>query len=359
MTGEAHSRPYGLMADCHLHNWSQFASVDEDGNNTRLIGLLDEMQRCVDVTASAGGNVVYIAGDLFHVRGSIKPSVFNLTYSFFAGNPKVTFVMIAGNHDLETKIASDSSSALTALGALSHVTVVNDAESPYVDDNVIAIPWIENVTVGKIRDILDGLAVSTADKDLILHTPISGVFRNISEGLDPAELSELPVRRVFSGHFHSYKCWDFPRSPCRKVVSVGSIAQHNFGEAENGVGWLVVTENRVVHERSGLPMFATDLYTSVTEEAYRPLFDVYLRVVVDADVKPSELEKTKAGLLEKSWCRGVVFQTVPRQTGRISGHCVESGSSLEVSVSEYVSKMTSAPAGLDENCQRLLREILV
>lgn len=348
-------KPYGLMADCHLHNWSQFASVNEHGNNTRLVGLINEMQRCVNETVKVGGDMVYIAGDLFHVRGSIKPSVFNLAYDFFANNTEVTFVIIAGNHDLETKIASDSSSALTALDGLDNVVVVNNADNPWTDGNVVAIPWIEDISIEKIKTVLGNvITVEIKDRDLILHAPINGVFKNVNEGLDPEELSELPVRRVFCGHFHNHKCWDFPDAPCEKVISIGGIAQHSFGESENEVGWMIVKPDSFQHDQSTQPRFETETLSHIQKNSYVGANNCYLKVVVDVEVKPAELEKVRKSLNELY--KGVIFQMVPKQTERTAEHSVKSGASLEVSVSEYVTKMESAPTGLNENCQRVLKE---
>ncbi len=66
-------KPYGLISDCHFFNWSAFSSVDADGRNTRLMGLLNEVKRCAQEVLAAGGDTIYIAGDVFHVRGNIAP----------------------------------------------------------------------------------------------------------------------------------------------------------------------------------------------------------------------------------------------------------------------------------------------
>ena len=109
-------KPYGLMADLHLHNWNAFASVGESGVNARLQLLLNEIRRCADEVKKAGGDTIVIAGDVFHVRGSIAPSVLNPTLDtlrhLISGG--IRFVILAGNHDLEGKESNRIGSAITA-----------------------------------------------------------------------------------------------------------------------------------------------------------------------------------------------------------------------------------------------------
>ena len=68
---------YGLMSDLHCHSWSSFASTDEEGRNTRLMHIIREIHRCCAELRARGGRNLVIAGDVFHTRGSVSPSVFN------------------------------------------------------------------------------------------------------------------------------------------------------------------------------------------------------------------------------------------------------------------------------------------
>ena len=65
-------KPYGLVADVHCHAWSAFSRIEEDGVNSRLRIILDELLRVGEEVLELGGNKLVIAGDLFHVRGSVK-----------------------------------------------------------------------------------------------------------------------------------------------------------------------------------------------------------------------------------------------------------------------------------------------
>ncbi|ELV3683271.1 hypothetical protein P5767_005736, partial [Citrobacter freundii] len=91
------------ISDTHLHNWSQFAIPTESGINSRLLQILkaiEEAACAADYHAPAGVvPTVYHGGDLFHVRGSLTPSVLNAVLDFFKTIHRdygVRFRMIAG-----------------------------------------------------------------------------------------------------------------------------------------------------------------------------------------------------------------------------------------------------------------------
>ena len=45
-------RPYLLVSDLHAFAWSQFARVNEDGVNSRLTIILDELERAAVTLAN-------------------------------------------------------------------------------------------------------------------------------------------------------------------------------------------------------------------------------------------------------------------------------------------------------------------
>src|SRR3569833_3315235 len=122
-------KPYGVMSDTHNHGWSAFATVLPSGVNSRLQIILDETWRCAQEIKKAGGDTLYHGGDLFHVRGSIAPSVLNPTTDCYRAiiEDGIQVVIDAGNHDLEGKEAARVSSAITALEGVG-CKVVNKPE---------------------------------------------------------------------------------------------------------------------------------------------------------------------------------------------------------------------------------------
>src|SRR5579871_421230 len=134
-------KPYLLVSDVHAHAWSSFATTLASGVNSRLQITLDELKRAVAELKAAGGDECLIAGDLFHVRGSVDPEVFNPVHDWFATYQEVSFVAIPGNHDLKSKDTTELGNAIKSLAGPKFVV----AHKPYhgfaCPDHVAVVPW--------------------------------------------------------------------------------------------------------------------------------------------------------------------------------------------------------------------------
>lgn len=122
-------RPFGICSDVHLHNWSQFATINPDGLNSRLDNILDELATAGLSVKNNGGKTLYIPGDLFHVRGSVSPTVLNPVIDLFKKLTDflgITVRVLTGNHDLESRDSEAMSSACEALRTINGVTVVSE-----------------------------------------------------------------------------------------------------------------------------------------------------------------------------------------------------------------------------------------
>lgn len=338
---------YGLIADLHLHCWSAFSSVDEFGINTRLKGLLGEIERCAKKVKASGGKYIVVAGDVFHVRGSVAPTVLNSlkdTLFHIGHEVGIDFIIMPGNHDLEGKDSARLSSAVTALEGET-VRVVNKP-SVMTGLNAILIPWFESVTELKkqIEDFLASLEYPTQEYDLILHAPIDGVIAGLpAHGLTPEYLSALPVKRVFAGHYHFHKNFD------NKVYSIGALAHHTWSDIGSKAGFLVVSDDRVEWNKSHLPEFI-DLskIEGLEEEEIPMLVDRnYVRLRVESSVG-AEIEAAKKQLSSYG-AAAVLVQAMPKPPVREVGEgsvAIKASSSLEDSVREYIMGMKDVPAEL-------------
>ena len=225
---------YALMADLHLHQWSAFASTNPDGVNNRLRGLLDEIERAAAELASKGGNTVVMAGDVFHVRGSVNPVVLNSLIDCLAAcNRKhgTQFVIIPGNHDLAGRDSERLGSAVTALEC-GYVRVTADSLELSVSElggSAMLVPWHESVDaltaeIGTLIEEIKAVGADPSTYDLILHAPIDGVIDGLpAHGLDPAWLGQTGFRRVFSGHYHNHKVFPAGLAPT-EVISIGAVS---------------------------------------------------------------------------------------------------------------------------------------
>lgn len=329
---------YGLAADLHFHPWSAFSNTLPSGMNSRLQGLLDELKRLAQETAKTGGLYVVLAGDIFHVRGSVSPTVLNSVRDTLAEchrEYRVNFIVLAGNHDLEGKDATRLGSAVTALEC-GHVDVVN--RPMYLKNLRIAlVPWIENVD--ELKETIEKLGTGSIffrkDTDLILHAPIDGVIDGLPlHGLTPEYLAGLGYKRVFSGHYHNHK------EMVHNVFSIGALAHHTWSDLKSRAGFVIVGDDSIEWRKSHLPEFIDVDHLVDLEEDELPFVVEGNFVRAKVEVKSATAVAELRAELLKMGAAGVLIQPIPSTTvakeGRASS--VSSGGSLEVSVGEYIAK---------------------
>ena len=361
-------KPYVLVSDIHFHNWASFAETLPDGTNSRLRILINEMHRACDELLAAGGDTMRIAGDVFHVRGSIAPSVLNLVIDFVVEAEKkgVKIEIIAGNHDLEGKHSENVGNAVRTLTNYPNVTVI---ELPRVDvsEGVVMVPWVDNLD--DLRNTLQSLAEeitsgsgNPAEFDVIIHAPLNGVIVGLPDkGLTTEELVALGFKRIFAGHYHNHK----ELAPNFAVTSIGALAHHSWSDVNTKAGFLLVQGDSVKWFKSHAPEFV-DIADGTTEEEMMFLADGnYVRAHV-TDSKVSTIEQVRETV--KSWgAKGVVIRHVKAASvtreGAV-GASIKSGASVHESVSEFVNARHAEWAKekvdtLNQYCQQILAEASV
>jgi hypothetical protein len=343
---------YGLIADLHLFNWSAFSTTLESGVNSRLQLLLDEVSRCAEEVRRQSGGLMVVAGDVFHVRGSVAPSVLNPVVDCFAEIAKqISVVVIPGNHDLEGKNSQRISSAVTALEGVG-VTVIHET-TRYGD--LVLVPWVDSVS--ELKKLLEEVEVDR-DTDLILHAPVNGVIKGIPDnGLDPAFLSSLKARGVFAGHYHNNKqVYSGAHSTGCDVHSIGAIAHHTWSDVGSRAGFLIVGDSVVWH-KSHAPEFI-DLPEDIDElEAELIIPGNYVRAKV-ANGKVKEVNELREWLIEKCGAKGVTINVLRESTrARAPSATVSAGASLEVSIADYIKTHVSEHQDdVQSAAQRILLE---
>lgn len=345
------SKPYGVMADLHLHNWQAFSSVTGVGLNTRLAGLLIEFKRCAVEVKAAGGDSIFIVGDVFHVRGSIAPSVFNPAIDTFRDviRDGMKIFILPGNHDLEGKSSSRLSSAVTSL---EEVGCKVASEPLGISPGILMVPWIEDVN--ELKKHLLGIDEKQREKyDLMLHAPMDGVIAGLSGALDPKWLASLGFKRVFAGHYHNFKEFE-----SGKVYSVGALAHHTWSDVGSKAGFLIVSDGGVRWMKSHLPEFV-DITGEVSPEDLPLLVEGnFVRAKIESS-KMEDVESIRAEL-NSLGAVGVVIQSVKKPAAERDGKVaasVKTGASLEVSVSEFIkSKSFDRAERVNGECMKILAE---
>jgi DNA repair exonuclease SbcCD nuclease subunit len=325
------TKPYALLADLHLHRWHAFATDLPNGMNSRLQGLLDEIWRAGEEVKIAGGNTLVFAGDVFHVRGSVAPSVLNPVNDLLHKmhlELGTKFVVLPGNHDLEGKETTRLGSAVTAMQR-DWVRVINDTQ--YVSElGAHLIPWHEKTS--DLKATLEGIP-EPERADAIIHAPIDGVIAGLPlHGLDPVYLASLGYRLIFSGHYHNHKVFD------GGVVSIGALAHHTWSDINSRAGFLIVQDGQFIWRKSRLPEFVdlTKLASYDPDDIPGLVDQNFVRVRVEA-TKSKEVEEARQELLDMG-ARAVLVEAMPKASAAATrvGATVKSGASLEQSVKDFV-----------------------
>lgn len=321
---------YSPSSDHHAHNWTQFAKILSNGVNSRLQAILNEFDRQADCALLAGHKRLMLAGDLFHVRGRIEPSVFNPTYEKLKDicERGIEIFAIPGNHDLEGKEASSLGNAMQTLGELKNFTVIT---KPTLLDDVIMIPWVEDLT--QLRKLLKKLAAGkTANQlDVIIHAPVNGVIKGIPDhGLEASELAALGFRRILSGHYHDAKLL----SDTPLVLSIGATTHQTWSDPDTKAGfWTMRDDGTIAHHETAAPLFINQTTDTVDEKLVR---GNYVRVQLK-EAESDVVEQVKKDLLDAG-ALGVVDHSSRKRTANRTGSVAAAGSSVEASVGTYIDK---------------------
>lgn len=339
------TQPYGLFSDPHYHSWSAFSTVMPSGENSRLRVLLNATLDMAKHVQASGGTVLHCAGDMFHTRGQLKPSVMNPVIDTFREilDMGLKVIVIAGNHDLESK---DSKALTNALGSLKGIGVVV-VDDWYIDHDskTVSIAW-RNKTSDLMADAyniaskMDFDGIKASEYDLIIHAPVNGVIMGIPDhGLSGDELAELPFKRIFSGHYHNHKWLN------ERVCSVGALTHQNWGDVNSLAGYLIVDDS-ISHHGTNAPRFV-DLDSVDDEEE---VVGNYVRAKIEIESE-SEVEELREKLLDAG-AAGVIVMP-QRKVSSTTARTTASGKidSLSESIGGFIG---SKFEGREEADQKLI-----
>ncbi|EFF3130035.1 exonuclease SbcCD subunit D, partial [Escherichia coli] len=232
--------PYGVISDCHYHKWDAFSTTNAEGLNSRLEIQLEATKEAAIAMKKAGCKYMLVAGDTFHVRGTVSPSVLHYvteTYKWIINELDLTVVMLAGNHDLETNDSVYSANAAASLSSIGVVIVCGKRPHSIKigDVTVHLISWRNNHA--ELISDLKALrkSVEGDNHDVVIHTSINKAIPTMPDvGIDAQELKDIGFRLVLSGHYHNHK------EVIPGVISVGALTHQNWGDVGSLAGYMIV-----------------------------------------------------------------------------------------------------------------------
>ena len=340
---------YGIISDTHCHNWSMFGGTRANGANSRLQIILDEIKRAAEEVKAMGGETLFHAGDIFHVRGTITPSVMNPVAETFheISEMGVKLVLVCGNHDAEFRNSEELGSAISVLRGVGCLV----ANTPMIYANAMLIPW--QPTKEKFLEAIKGLEPYMDDGySIICHAPLDGALERFasSDSIHPDEIKEVAGKklgRVFAGHIHNHK-----RIGDEPMWSVGAIAHHNWGDVGTKAGFMLVDEEKgdVKFRASHAPQFVELEADSTVEEALLMADGNYVRATVE-DMTEAEIKDFRVQL-ENAGAKGVTIICHAKPQDVAQRMEIKSTESLEAVVAKY------AQAQVNDSPEKLGRAIL-
>ena len=276
-----------IMADLHFHAFKQFASR-VDGDNSRFLEIIEAFSNAVEMAAEQECTALLIAGDVFHARGALRPSVFNRVFfeiAEAAGDMQV--LIIPGNHDMENY--RGGSTAVDTLHEMENVIVAKEPSCQVIVETTRS-GSVRNLSVGCVPYIHDHeefiveaakLVNATKPEAMLIH---QGIDDFADPGVPGTGLTIKRIREffdgpVFCGHYHGPEMIE-------NVFCVGSLVQHSFGDTSERGFWIYDTDTKAAkHVVVPGPRFLT---VSSVKEA-KAASGCYVRVMVDTLAKADKI----------------------------------------------------------------------
>lgn len=351
-------KPYGVISDVHLHEWSSFSTVLPNGVNSRLQQILDEVGVAAFDTISNGGDTLFITGDLFHVRGSVSPKVLNPVKELFAaltaaGTLKI--VILTGNHDLESRNSEKLSNACETLSTIPGVTIVSEPRL-FFDDLVVMVPWYDKIEdvrshIKAAIDEIEDLGDDASNWTLMLHAPVNGVLIGIPDhGFYSKELAMFGFKRVFSGHYHNFKAFE------GEVYSVGATTHQTWNDVGTKAGHLIVSDAEVKFVESSAPKFIDYDLMWDDDQAAEAVKGNFVRVRL-GEADDEEIDMIRSHVLGLGGS-GVNVNAIPVPKGTATTRTTATvkAPTVRESTSEWIK--ANSPAKLQEEVDKLAQDIL-
>ena len=301
------------LADTHIGMENYGRINPETGLNQRLHDFLNSLDQAIEGALEANVDLVVIAGDIYKTRDptpthqrEFARRIHRLT------SAGVKVVLVAGNHDIPMSAGRATSVDIFRALEVPSVTVARTLSTHVLETRagpvqVVAFPWavrsmvlaqpeFKNHTIAELNQAMidltrDKLRVEAEalDPDLpaivVGHAHLFGAKigaeRLLTMGNDPMyemQTFDLPgVDFVALGHIHKHQALHYASPP---VVYAGSIDRVDFGEQDEGKGWVYVEipskgkaewDFRTVNARPFLTIEAAVESENATEDVVRAI----------------------------------------------------------------------------------------
>jgi DNA repair exonuclease SbcCD nuclease subunit len=253
--------PVLVVSDIQFHTYKAHSRLI-DGVNSRLLDQINAWRQAVEVGLREGCKLLLIPGDVFEIRGSIKPSVFNRVTALLMETMTKGFNIgiIAGNHDMEHFEAGES-----AVDSWDYLRAGSGAELKGC--TVFKTPGLHHLGGYKVLGIpyihdLDAFKETFARLSELMTPEITMIHQGLDNfntdgaypwtGLTAEWLEEHNPGIILCGHYHRPGL-----SRSGRVVNVGALVQHRFSDEGSDRGCWIVSEAGKKFVKIDSPPFIT------------------------------------------------------------------------------------------------------
>jgi DNA repair exonuclease SbcCD nuclease subunit len=280
--------PVLVVSDIHFHAFKQHSKLI-DGVNSRLLDQIRAWRQAVELGQARGCSLMLIAGDVFEVRGSIKPSVFNRVTSLVMETLARGFDIgvVPGNHDMESfgagESATDSWDYLKDSLSSRRCKVFKAPELVRMGGyKILGIPYCHDVK--DFKETFGRLGRTLSPDITVIHQGLDNFNTDSSypaTGITAEWLEENNPGVILSGHYHNPG-----RSVGGRVINVGGLVQHRFSDEGRARGCWIISENSFEFITLDSPRFIT-IDASQTRRRLDDLYGNFVRIRAG---KPGEAE---------------------------------------------------------------------
>ncbi len=254
-----------------------------------LNGIYEQCQHAKD----NGIKVLFNLGDTLDIKQTISTSTLNyLAKAFTAVNETFDKVyVIVGNHDMSKKTFNDDGHNVHILSAYSNVELIdNPTMIEIFNKSFYMLPYFPN-------EHFQSHIFPEADF-MMGHIEVQGFMLNqfikAQGGVNENTITKQ-YKKVFLGHFHK-------RQVSRTITYIGNMCRFFYGENDDPRGWTVLDvekETSVFIEYEHPRMFKYKLSELLDSDDLSEVFKPgdNLKLVIDEQLKYSELEELKAQLI--------------------------------------------------------------
>jgi len=292
-----------IAADVQADNYTQFASVGEDGINTRLQDCLNVLESLEDVAEKYNTEYLFFLGDLFNPRVSIPTDVYYLTFRVIEKlSKKMEVILLVGNHEQFSKVGD-----IHSIYPFKSICTVIDQPTVTVSDGC-EIVWLPfSVDNKQNLKVIDDNRRAPNSNLLLGHIGLTGAVvgpkeRRMKTDLDPRQLKPEKFKWCILGHYHKFQTIE------KTIVYVGSMLQHDFGE-RNEEKWALVFDSNEPDKLKKVRLQAPEFLEVTSENLSEAVKGNYVKVLC----QKKDVEAVKVKLQELQPRGYVIEQQIQKQ----------------------------------------------